>query len=96
MGVERAVLVPEKSITPKQALVLSNARHCIDTSKQKCSDQCNTLSDPSMYLYTSINTPSYTTSTTNMDHEYVREEEEEENVGRRREEERGVVAGRGF
>jgi hypothetical protein len=35
MGVERAVLVPEKSITPKQALVLSNARHCIDTSKQK-------------------------------------------------------------
>jgi len=49
-----------------------------------------------MYLHTSINTPSYTTSTTNMDHKYVREEEEEENVGRRREEERGVVAGRGF
>ena len=58
--------------------------------------QFNTLSDPSMYLHTSINTPSYTTSTTNMDHKYVREEEEEENVGRRREEERGVVACRGF
>jgi len=29
-------------------------------------DQFNTPSDTSMYLYNSINTPSYTTSTTNM------------------------------